>query len=105
MFHGVIPISFSDIETATSSIYKLKQLERFDIDNYISNSTSEALKTRCENMLAQELERYYQMAKKIIINNRDFFDAVVEELIEKKTLRKKDIQGIKAQISVTDNLI
>ncbi|MBR6148972.1 MAG: AAA family ATPase [Lachnospiraceae bacterium] len=98
--------SYCDIETATSSIYKLKQLERFDIDTYISNGTSEALKTRRENMLAQELERYYQMAKKIIINNRDFFDAVVEELIEKKTLRKKDIQKIKqTMLSVTDDLI
>jgi len=43
------------------------------------------------------------MAKRIIAENRDFADALIEELMEKKTLRKKDIQRIKK--SVTEDLI
>ena len=53
---------------------------------------------RKEKKVTEELERYYQKTKQILIENRAFLDAVVVELLEKKTLTSKDIARIKQGI-------
>ena len=42
------------------------------------------------------MERYYLCAKKILIENRAFLDALAEALFEKKTLLGTEIRKIKA---------
>ena len=46
-------------------------------------------------MIAMEMERYYQMAKKLLIENRVFLDAMISELVKKQTLTCKDIVKIR----------
>ena len=48
-----------------------------------------------DRFVASEMERYYQQAKKIIVENRSFVDKFVEELLVKKTLTYKEIQELK----------
>ena len=41
----------------------------------------------------------YNQAKKIIVENRDFFDALVNALIAKKMVTYKDIRAIRKRIN------
>lgn len=45
--------------------------------------------------IAEAINRYYNDAKKILENNREFLDKVATELYEKKTLLQADIQEIR----------
>ena len=47
-----------------------------------------------------KLEELYTRAKRLIIENREFFDAMVEELLEKETLTYKDIAEIRKKMQV-----
>lgn len=59
---------------------------------------SEALVSRKELLVAQEMERYYRRAKRILVENRSFLDKLVAELLERKTLSQKDIKEIRARL-------
>ncbi|MBQ3494922.1 MAG: AAA family ATPase [Clostridia bacterium] len=48
-----------------------------------------------KKIVAMELERYYTEAKRILANNKSFLNELTKALIEKRTLRAKDIQKIK----------
>lgn len=61
-------------------------------------NSSEHLLKKKDMMIASELERLYRQAKKIIIENRDFLDAVTRELVEKKTITYRDMQGIRSRL-------
>lgn len=58
--------------------------------------------TDCESNLhsriQHETERLYAKAKRIIVENRAFLEAIVEALLEKDTLTFRDIQKIKSAI-------
>ena len=41
------------------------------------------------------MENYYQTAKKLLAQNRDFLDRVAQSLMEKETLLGRDIQNLK----------
>ncbi len=79
-------------------------VERF-VDNYCTygftnwegNSTNIpiALEEKRMNYITCEIERYYQEAKRIIIENKDYLDAIAKELFDKKILLAKDIQRLK----------
>ena len=75
----------------------------FDKFEFLARSSDE-FRLRRENAIYAEMEKYYQMAKKIIVDNKQFFDSMVRMLIEKKTLISKDIQEIKNSIK-TETLI
>ena len=49
-------------------------------------------------MLVREMDKFYQIAKKTIIENRAFLDAIVEKLLEKQTLTGRDIARIKTEV-------
>lgn len=51
-------------------------------------------------VIQTELERYYQMTKRILIENREFLDKLTDELVEKKTLASGDIQRIKKDCNI-----
>lgn len=48
-----------------------------------------------DRIISEELDKYYRQAKQIIIENRELFDILTRELIERKTLTHKDIVAIK----------
>lgn len=52
---------------------------------------------RRDRLVAFEMERYYQMAKRIIAENRAFLDAVTDALVDRKTLTYRELAKIKEQ--------
>ena len=58
-----------------------------DSDNFLQTKSS---------IIAYEMQRFYQQAKRLLIENRGFLDALAKELHDKKVLLGKDIQKIKA---------
>ena len=65
---------------------------------------SPVLINRKVQLIQNEMERYYQQTKKIIIDNREFLDRLTESLTEKKVLISKDIQNIKTECSIVGTL-
>ncbi len=61
-------------------------------------STSERLYDENEVVVAAKLEDAYRAAKTVIIENRQFLDAVQKAILEKKTLLASEIQEIKKEI-------
>ena len=59
------------------------------------HNSSDYLLEMKDRMVAMEMERYYQLAKKILIDNRAFFDAMKTELVQKYILTCKDIAAIR----------
>jgi cell division protease FtsH len=59
------------------------------------NETSRNVFDHLDSATSVELSRYYLSAKKILINNRGFLDAIVEDICEKKTISYKSIATIK----------
>lgn len=48
-----------------------------------------------DRLIASEIARYYQIAKRILIENREFLHAVAEMLIVRKTITFREMQGIR----------
>ena len=61
---------------------------------------SEDLKSRIEQAVAAEIERYYRKAKEILSANMDFLDAVANGLLEKGILTMYDIADIKKTCNI-----
>lgn len=77
-------------------------VERF-IDNYCSygfdkferDRSSDNLRSKKEQVLYSEMERYYQMAKQLLLDNRPYLDRLAAALVEKKTLIARDVAAIR----------
>ena len=67
-------------------------------DAYEGKNSSETLRARKDQLVASKMTEYYKEAKRILAENRAFLDKVTEELMERKTLTRKDIQRIRAEI-------
>lgn len=67
----------------------------FDFSSFDHSSSSDSLKERVDNRVAQEMLKYYRAAKEIIIKNREFLDKVAELLLNKKIITQKDIARLK----------
>ena len=89
-----------DIESASAKVSNLLAYEKFECSNFFFCDPSGEMKFRHETMILNELEKYYKIAKNIIMENRAFVDAVTEELVENEILRKKDIQRIKEKFTI-----
>ena len=70
----------------------------YGFDAYEDPHSSETLKAKKEQRIAEKMAEYYQAAKSLLIENRSFLDKVTEELMRKKTLRQADIKEIRARI-------
>ena len=66
----------------------------FDCYEFLDSISNEFLE-RKERKIYCEIERYYQMAKKLLIQNREFLDKIATALIEKETIITQDVQRIK----------
>ena len=61
---------------------------------------SDALQNYQERAITDELTRFYQQTKEILVQNREFLDKLASKLQEKKFLISKDIQKIKEELSL-----
>ena len=53
-----------------------------------------------DQMISFELERYYLLSKRIISRNREFFEALLKELEEKKIITFRDIERIRNKVEI-----
>lgn len=58
-------------------------------------SSSQYLLEKKDRLVASEVERYYRIAKQIIVENRDFLDRVVDALLDHKTVTYRELQEIR----------
>lgn len=68
-------------------------------ESFEGNNSSGYLLEKKDRLIASEIERYYQIAKRIIIENRVFLDAVVNALMEHKTVTYREMQKIKEKVA------
>jgi cell division protease FtsH len=74
------------------------------VDNYCIHgfdklerrNPSTALLERKGMFIQSELDRYYLKVKRMIVENMDFLDKIVNALVEKKTITSADIQALKS---------
>lgn len=86
----------ADLHRAFSRVSKF-------VDNYCSlgfnafesRNSSDYLLTNKDRLIASEMERYYGTAKTILTENRDFLDAIVEALIDHKTITYREMQTLR----------
>ena len=62
-------------------------------------SGSSCVLDKKDSLMASEIGRYYQTAKKIIAENRAFLDAVVAELMDHNTITYREMQKIRARFA------
>ena len=64
-------------------------------DMFEGRNSSQYLLERKDRMIASEVARYYRSARQILIENREFLDAMIEALIDHKTVTFREIQDIR----------
>lgn len=105
LMFGVIDVGAkNDTERA------IKIIERFvgDFCAYGFNnfeyrySLSNEFYTKREGLIFNECERYYQMAKKILVDNREFLDKLAKALVGNETLISQDVQKIKESCKIVN---
>lgn len=67
-------------------------------DSFIYHDAAEFTKENRDRLVAAELERCYRETKRILIEHRDFLDAVHDELMAKRLLTFRDIERIRVSI-------
>ena len=67
-------------------------------DSLTVTEPSNYLLERRDRLVAMEMEKHYQHAKRIISENRGLLDAVVETLMEHKTVTYREMQEIKNRV-------
>ncbi len=89
----------SDIHRAFDMIEKfVDNVCAYGFDSFDRHGASSIPRENRDRMLVREMDKFYQIAKKTIIENRAFLDAIVEELLEKQTLTGRDIARIKTEV-------
>ena len=77
----------------------LDDVAAYDFDSWChGDETSQTVYDNLDRATAVEVSRYYKKAKQILMRNRAFLDAIVEKLIERKTITYKEIRKIKARM-------
>ena len=91
--------SETDFEMAYKSLdHFTTEPHIYGFDAHSNYDDSEYWQSAKNHRITYELERYYSQVKKLLINNRDFLDAVIEELVSKQTLTFKDIADIRGRL-------
>ncbi len=67
----------------------------YGFETFTYGQSSEWLLANNNQLVAKEVNRYYQQAKRVLIENREFLDKLAGALMEKKTLLQKDIKEIR----------
>ena len=66
-------------------------------ETYIQSDPSSYVLEKRDRLVASEMERYYQIAKRIIAENRPFLDAVTDALVERRMITYRELAEIKEQ--------
>lgn len=95
--YGVADVGcVSDMQDVSFNVEKLIDDNcTVGFDTFASPDSSQYLKEKKDILIASEINRYYQIAKKIIVENRPFIDAVTEALLDHKTVTYREMQRIK----------
>ena len=98
-------VKYGDVDVgAKSDLHRVFDIVYRFIDDYCSygfesweekSECSNDLYSRRETQVYTELQRYYQTARKILIQNREFLDKLATALVAKKTLIGKEVRAIK----------
>ena len=67
----------------------------YGFDIYELDDSSHALLERKEQLVAMEINKKYQQAKKLLADNRVFLETVIDSLLTKKVLTQQDIRNIR----------
>lgn len=104
-------IIFGDIDTgANSDLHRAFDIVERIADNYCSygfgywvynSGTSQNLYARKEGRIIADMEGLYLKAKKILVENRAFLEAVAKRLQEKDILVGSEIKEIKRKVALT----
>ena len=89
--------SGSDLHKANENVRKLlDDAAAYDFHTWChGRETSKRVYDHLDDAVGTELSRYYVKTKQLLGRNREFLEAVIEMLIEKKTLSYKDIAPIR----------
>ena len=66
----------------------------YGFDTFEMHNTSDELLRNKERKIAIEMERFYQLAKQLLIDNKELLQLVADSLLEKKTLTYNDIKKL-----------
>lgn len=95
---------YGKVDTGTSTdISKAYSLVKEMVTDYCAKGFNNYEERKCDldhdekQLIANELDRYYLMAKQIIIENRKFFDAIVDKLVKDKVVLYGEMQELKAK--------
>ncbi len=67
----------------------------YDFDSWChGDETAENIFTNLDRATGVEVARYYKKVKQLLVRNREYLDAVIEELYAKKTISYKDIEKL-----------
>lgn len=67
----------------------------FGFNSFTSYDSSSYIMKNRDHLRVDEMEKYYRIAKSMIIDYRAFVDALVTALMERKTLTNKNIRAIR----------
>lgn len=70
----------------------------YGFDTYEGPNSSQELLKRKDEKIAYDIDRLYRQAKKIIIDNRKFLDAIRQELTDKKVILHWDMYEIRKRV-------
>ena len=70
----------------------------YGFETFTYRPSSEGLLAKKNQLVSKEVNRYYQQAKRVLIENRQFLDKLANALMKKKTLLQKDIKEIRATL-------
>ncbi len=85
----------SDIRKARDMVENLVvSVGSMGFDSYAPADASQYALENRDRLIATEMERYYKMAKKMILDNRGFLDEMVERLMEQNTVTYREMQTI-----------
>ncbi len=72
----------------------------YGFDTYEYGSSSEYLLEKKNRLTVSEVERLYKLTKKLILDNRAFLDAVVDELMKNETITYRGFQNLKKGLGI-----
>ena len=109
-----IVFGITDVGVYSDMRKAFRLVEKF-IDDYCSygfneysayqycDEISDEFYARKEKFISREIDRYYQMTRKILADNREFLDKLANELIKKETLITEDVQQIKKTCKIVNS--
>ena len=90
---------YSDLCHAHNNVDKLvDELGTLGLDTHTKRDSSAYICEKRDQLITSELERYYKIAKQIIVENRNFVEKLRDALLEQKTLTFRDIERIRKEL-------